>query len=265
LIKTKKRIHKRFHLQGYRPRSPCVNRCFAEKCSIHLQVRHSTKQEASGQQKTDHMPYVGFVFNWLSVLKMESTRSFETSVHTRAIRNHISEDGNKHNYRCENLRSYKWPVSLQIHVTLFCWGFRCWKFVTALRSNKTQERGTEETNIRWQEQMRHSWRVGGNGNATVSKQAGSLTRSINHSGHHMNMDDRILLQKFVAPNTSPYLWNAVFWADTLRVTTNGSKSTGESFEFVFYPLNLVIFYSEARCHHITTSTTLINITAFDRV
>jgi hypothetical protein len=42
-----------------------------------------------------------------STLKMEATRSSETSVQfTRATRRHIPEDGILHSHRCENLKSY---------------------------------------------------------------------------------------------------------------------------------------------------------------
>jgi hypothetical protein len=39
-------------------------------------------------------------------LKMEAIGSSEMSVHIRTTRRYIPEDGNFHNYRCENLRSY---------------------------------------------------------------------------------------------------------------------------------------------------------------
>jgi hypothetical protein len=42
----------------------------------------------------------------LSTLKMEAISSSETSVHTRSTRRHIPEDGNLHNHRRENLKSY---------------------------------------------------------------------------------------------------------------------------------------------------------------
>jgi hypothetical protein len=42
-----------------------------------------------------------------STLRMEWTRSSETSDLIRATRRHIPEDGIIHSYRCENLKSYK--------------------------------------------------------------------------------------------------------------------------------------------------------------
>jgi hypothetical protein len=47
-----------------------------------------------------------FLVRGLSTLKMEVTRSSETSVHTRYTRRHIPETGNVHSQRCENLKSY---------------------------------------------------------------------------------------------------------------------------------------------------------------
>jgi hypothetical protein len=42
----------------------------------------------------------------VSTLKMEVMRSTETSVHIQTTRCYISECGNIHIYRCENLNSY---------------------------------------------------------------------------------------------------------------------------------------------------------------
>jgi hypothetical protein len=56
------------------PCSPYVNRRFEGAYRLHL-----------------HLLHVGFLLSWLSTLKMEVTRTFETSVH---------------NYRCENLKSF---------------------------------------------------------------------------------------------------------------------------------------------------------------
>jgi hypothetical protein len=39
-------------------------------------------------------------------LMMDATRSYETSVFTRATRRHIPEDGILHSHRRENLKSY---------------------------------------------------------------------------------------------------------------------------------------------------------------
>jgi hypothetical protein len=48
----------------------------------------------------------GSSFVDFSTLKMESIRSSETSVHTRATRRHIPEDDILHSHRRENIRSY---------------------------------------------------------------------------------------------------------------------------------------------------------------
>jgi hypothetical protein len=37
--------------------------------------------------------------------------SSETSVHIRTTRHYIPDDGNIHNYRCENLKSYDFLMS----------------------------------------------------------------------------------------------------------------------------------------------------------
>jgi hypothetical protein len=42
-----------------------------------------------------------------STLKLEATRSSETSVYNKPTRSHISEDGTFHNQRRENLKSYE--------------------------------------------------------------------------------------------------------------------------------------------------------------
>jgi hypothetical protein len=38
--------------------------------------------------------------------KIEMVRSYKTSVHIWTTRRYIPEDGNIHDYRCENLKSY---------------------------------------------------------------------------------------------------------------------------------------------------------------
>jgi hypothetical protein len=43
----------------------------------------------------------------LSTLKMEATRSSETSFRTRSTRRCIPEDGVLHSHDCENLKSYR--------------------------------------------------------------------------------------------------------------------------------------------------------------
>jgi hypothetical protein len=53
-----------------------------------------------------------------STLKMEATRSSETSVHTRSTRRHIPEDGILHSHRCENLKSYL-PIYFLLAIILY--------------------------------------------------------------------------------------------------------------------------------------------------
>jgi hypothetical protein len=48
---------------------------------------------------------VYFLFHWFYTLKTEAIHSSETLVHIRTARHYISEDGNIHNYRCENLKT----------------------------------------------------------------------------------------------------------------------------------------------------------------
>jgi hypothetical protein len=47
-----------------------------------------------------------FLLGWFSTLRMEVILSSKTSVHILITRRYIREDGNFHNYRCENLKSY---------------------------------------------------------------------------------------------------------------------------------------------------------------
>jgi hypothetical protein len=52
-----------------------------------------------------------------SNLKMEAICSSETSAATQqTIRRHISEDDTLYNHRCENLKSYRETICLQIHL-----------------------------------------------------------------------------------------------------------------------------------------------------
>jgi hypothetical protein len=64
-------------------------------------------------------PTLGGIFSTLAPcsadflpLKMEVICSSETSVHVRTTRRYIPEDGDFHNYRCENLKSYIFFTSL---------------------------------------------------------------------------------------------------------------------------------------------------------
>jgi hypothetical protein len=49
------------------------------------------------------------------LLKMEVVCYFETLVHIGTTRRYILEDGNLHNYRCDNFRSY---IVMRKHVAL---------------------------------------------------------------------------------------------------------------------------------------------------
>jgi hypothetical protein len=64
------------------PCSSCVNRCLDGTYRHHLQGRSLQPPAQAGSSLAD-----------FSTLKMEAIRSSETSVHTRATRRHISEDG----------------------------------------------------------------------------------------------------------------------------------------------------------------------------
>jgi hypothetical protein len=56
-----------------------------------------------------------------SNLKMEATRSSETSVHTRSTRRHIPENGILQSHRCENIKSYINTVCSQNHMKqIYC-------------------------------------------------------------------------------------------------------------------------------------------------
>jgi hypothetical protein len=50
--------------------------------------------------------HAGFLLGWYSTHKMEVISSSETSVNIRTTRHYIQEDGNIHNYSCENLKSF---------------------------------------------------------------------------------------------------------------------------------------------------------------
>jgi hypothetical protein len=53
-----------------------------------------------------HLLQVGFLLCWFSTQKTEVISSSETSVQVPTTRRYVLEDGNIHNYRCENLKSY---------------------------------------------------------------------------------------------------------------------------------------------------------------
>jgi hypothetical protein len=83
-----------WHLLGHSAVYSYVNRRFGE-CHLHLQGRNSAKQETSVLQVARS-----------STLKMDVIRSSETSDHIRTTWRYIPEDGNIHNYLCENLKFY---------------------------------------------------------------------------------------------------------------------------------------------------------------
>jgi hypothetical protein len=53
-----------------------------------------------------HLLRAAFLLCWFPTLKMEVIPSSETSIHIQTTRQYIPEDGNIHNYGCENLKSY---------------------------------------------------------------------------------------------------------------------------------------------------------------
>jgi hypothetical protein len=59
---------------------------------------------------------------------MEVIRSSETSVHIQTTQRHIPEDGNIHNYRCENLKSYTMFFIVWLKLSL-CLLFKAQRFV----------------------------------------------------------------------------------------------------------------------------------------
>jgi hypothetical protein len=68
------------------PYSTYMSRRFGETCHLHLKCRKSTEQETSE--------------NWFSALKIGVVGSSE-------LLGYIPENGKFHNYRYENLKSYK--------------------------------------------------------------------------------------------------------------------------------------------------------------
>jgi hypothetical protein len=80
---------------------PYVDRRFGGTYHLHVQGRKSAEQETGLQQVARHLLHAA-----LFTLKMEVIHSSETSVHIRTIRRYILEEGNLHNYRCQNLKSY---------------------------------------------------------------------------------------------------------------------------------------------------------------
>jgi hypothetical protein len=54
-----------------------------------------------------HLLQASVLLGRFLILRMELTRSSEMSVHMRTTRRHVSEDGNSHNHRRQNLKFYK--------------------------------------------------------------------------------------------------------------------------------------------------------------
>jgi hypothetical protein len=99
----KKRNFECCHLLDTAPCSPYVNWRFAGKYHFHLQGKESAEEETSVQQiLPSHLrsPVSRLIF----ILKMEVILSCETSFHIRTSRYYSPEDGNIHNYRCENIK-----------------------------------------------------------------------------------------------------------------------------------------------------------------
>jgi hypothetical protein len=61
--------------------------------------------DVSEERIRPYLMNTGFLLGCFSTLKMEVICSSETSLHTQTTRRYIPEDGNVHNYRCENLNT----------------------------------------------------------------------------------------------------------------------------------------------------------------
>jgi hypothetical protein len=59
-----------------------------------------------GKALPSHLLHADILLGWFSTLKIEVIISSETLVHTQTPRRYISDDGNIHNYRRENLKSH---------------------------------------------------------------------------------------------------------------------------------------------------------------
>jgi hypothetical protein len=81
------------------PCSSCVKDVSEERIASIFKVEKSASEQPSA--------HAGSSLADFSTLKMETIRSSETSVHTRAARRHIRKDGILYSHRRENLRSYK--------------------------------------------------------------------------------------------------------------------------------------------------------------
>jgi hypothetical protein len=97
--------------------TPCsplkVDRCFGGTSHLHFQgrrIRQARNQSEAGRKQI----LVSFLA-YYSTLKMEVTCSSETLIDfQRTTRPYIPEERTLHNHRCEELKSYKLCVDLQI-------------------------------------------------------------------------------------------------------------------------------------------------------
>jgi hypothetical protein len=80
-----------------------VNRRFRWTCRLHPQGREIRERGTSVIKWL--AAHAGSTLADICTLKMEATRSSETSVYTWSTRHHISDDYILHSYRCENLRN----------------------------------------------------------------------------------------------------------------------------------------------------------------
>jgi hypothetical protein len=91
-------------------RSPYVNRRFRRTYHLQIQGSKSAQRETSVQKVSSRILHVGFLLGWFSILNMKVIRSSETSAYIRTKWRCIPEDGNIHNCRCENIKSYIYIV-----------------------------------------------------------------------------------------------------------------------------------------------------------
>jgi hypothetical protein len=64
------------------------------------------KKSTCNRYLSRHLLYVSFLHGWFPSLKMEVIFAPETPVHIRTMRRYTQENGDIHNYRCENHKFY---------------------------------------------------------------------------------------------------------------------------------------------------------------